>query len=152
MKLSAKTIGVTCAVCSRKIDLKGAISEEWKKCSVCGIFLCPDCINLVSETMNGYCPSTMLFSYPRHKLELENISTDEVLVFAKKIREDGLIGPLIERLFYASSHYEKQTPPSNNTSWSRSDDAITKEELWRRYGLVIVKRRRGKFIMWEKIK
>lgn len=151
IKITTKTIGIKCAVCSRKQELKKAIIEEWKKCKICGLLICPDCILLVNETMNGVCPSTM-FGFSKHKLDLENISTDEVLVFVKKIRRDGLMGHLIEKVFYAPKLSQIIEYDRSKKNKEIEKEAITREELWRRYGLVIVKRHRGKFIMWEKIK
>ena len=104
--------------------------------------------------MEGTCPSYIL-GVDKHQLEPVEISLDEVINYAKRHYLKGTTGEVIERIFY--KHSELSTLESDNYAVEKAKDEENKkvtiqEEVWRKFGLVIVKRASGKFITWEPIK
>ena len=149
MKIDLSTVGISCVACGRKINLEEAIHAGWRQCIQCQFFIDPDCTKIVEETMSGICPS---FSQgvARHPLRLVDVPTEQILIFVKDQHQQGLIGNLIETIFYSSStRLEEPTPPPRGKP--SEVESLTREEIWKRYGLVLVQRARGKFLAWEKV-
>ncbi len=141
-------------VCKKRISVKDAEKNEWKKCVECGNFICPECVSLVNETMGGDCPSSLYLGFPPHKLNLIEISAKEIVSIAKEIYSRGKIGPIIKSIFYSDvrfTQFEDLTHRRKNVLSKEEVKEVIREEIWRKYGRVLVKRSRGKFITWEPI-
>jgi hypothetical protein len=99
--------------------------------------------------MGGVCPS---FSQgvSRHSLQPADIPSEQILIFVKDQYQKGRVGALIDNLFYTKAsalqkpQHESQLPPD-------PEEALTREEIWHRYGLVLVQRSQGKWKTWEKV-
>jgi hypothetical protein len=110
--------------------------------------------------MNGYCPSYIL-GIEKHLMELEPIPTERIIVFAEEFQPTSITADLLEDLFY--DDYKQSSRPfyasvsqsleSEEEKTVTSDSAYAKiqEEHWKSFGFVMTKRKRGKFITWEKI-
>ncbi|MFX1474758.1 MAG: hypothetical protein ACFFCO_04665 [Promethearchaeota archaeon] len=149
MKIDLSTVGISCVACGRKINLEEAIQAGWRQCMQCQFFIDPNCVEIVKETMGGICPS---FSQgvTRHALQPVDVPTEQILIFVKDQYQQGLVGNLIETIFYSSSTRVEEPirPPRSEPS---EGDSLTREEVWKRYGLVLVQRARGKWLAWEKV-
>ena len=99
--------------------------------------------------MSGICPS---FSQgvARHPLQPVDVPTDQILIFVKDQYQQGLVGNLIETIFYSQSTSPEELAPPPRRKPDESE-SLTREEIWKRYGLVLVQRARGKFLAWEKV-
>jgi hypothetical protein len=98
--------------------------------------------------MNGVCPSFSQGVH-RHSLQPADIPSEQILIFVKDQYQQGRVGSLIESLFYSKDlpfH-----PPEPLKPLPTEDDSLTREEIWRRFGLVLVRRTHGKFVTWEQI-
>ncbi len=123
-------------------------------CDVCGTFICPKCLKIVNEEMGGICPSYIL-GFDKHQLDPVEISLDDVINYAKRHYMKGTTGKIIERIFYRHSELlplEASNYEEEQVKEEKSKKVIIQEEVWRKFGLVIVKRASGKFITWEPIK
>jgi len=152
MKLNIRVLYIECMVCSSRVSIRDAEKLEWRKCRICGGFICPDCLELVLREMNGVCPSSIYMGFKPHKMELDEISAQEILILAKEIYSRGRVGPIIKEVFYSDPltvQFEALTFRKKKAK--KRDEAEVREEIWRRYGLVLVKRARGKFVTWEPI-
>lgn len=148
-----KMIAIRCVGHNAKRVVSEAILEGWKTCARCSLFICPQCVRIFREENNNLCPSYHV-GYPSHQMQLENIALEELLLFVRKHAQPE-IGTLIHEVFY---HPETPIPrlseefvlPLSETD-ADTHPATIKEEIWRKYGVVIVKRKRGKFVTWEKL-
>lgn len=123
-------------------------------CDVCGTFICPKCLKIVNDEMNGTCPSYIL-GFNKHQIEPVEISLDDILNYAKRHYRKGKVGKIIERLFYQSLEVgplEEENFEEMQTEEENNKKITIQEEVWKKFGLVIVKRSSGKFITWEPIK
>ncbi len=149
MKLDLSTVGISCVACGTRITLEEAIQKEWHQCLRCQFFIDPHCLGIVQNTMGGVCPS---FSQgvARHSLQAADIPTEQILIFVKDQYQKGHVGALIDSLFYTRpSALKKPQHPSQMES--NSEEPLTREEIWQRFGLVLVQRSQGKWKTWEKV-
>jgi hypothetical protein len=149
LKIDLSTVGISCVACGKKINLEEAIHAGWRQCLPCQFFIDPNCIEIVKETMSGICPS---FSQgvSRHPLQPVDVPTEQILIFVKDQYQQGLVGNLIETIFYHQSTRPEELAPPPREKPSEAE-SLTREEIWKRYGLVLVQRARGKFLAWEKV-
>jgi hypothetical protein len=148
MKLDLSTVGISCVACGTRTTLETAIIEGWQQCLRCHFFIDPPCLHIVRNTMNGVCPSFSQGVH-RHSLQPADIPSEQILIFVKDQYQQGRVGSLIESLFYSKDlpfH-----PPEPLKPLPTEDDSLTREEIWRRFGLVLVRRTHGKFVTWEQI-
>jgi hypothetical protein len=149
MKLDLSTVGITCMACGSRTTLEQAIHDGWHQCVRCQFFVDPQCLEIVHSTMGGVCPS---FSQgvPRHTLQPADIPSEQILIFVKDQYQKGRVGALIDNLFYT-----KPSPlvrPRHDTQLHMSsEEPLTREEIWQRFGLVLVRRAQGKWVAWEKV-
>ncbi|MFX1540549.1 MAG: hypothetical protein ACFFBX_07240 [Promethearchaeota archaeon] len=149
MKLDLSTVGISCVACGTRTTLEHAIQEGWHQCVRCQFFIDPQCFHIVQTTMGGVCPA---FSQgvPRHTLQPADIPSEQILIFVKDQYQKGRVGALIDNLFYTQR--SPLIPPQHDSKYKGlSEEPLTREEIWQRYGLVLVRRAHGKWVTWEKI-
>ena len=84
-----------------------------------------------------------------------------MILFAESNKPEGITAGLLEALFfedeqmgfmpfYAAVEKQKQDESEDEDELSLEPPKI-QEEVWSSFGFVMTKRRRGKFITWEKI-
>ncbi|MFX0168367.1 MAG: hypothetical protein ACFE89_03320 [Candidatus Hodarchaeota archaeon] len=149
MKLDLSTVGISCVACGKRTTLEQAIQSGWHQCLRCQFFIDPQCLHIVQDTMGGICPS---FSQgvTRHGLQRADIPSEQILIFVKDQYQKGRIGALIDSLFYTKP--TPLLPPQHDEpSATITEEPLTREEIWRRYGLVLVRRTQGKWVAWEKV-
>lgn len=149
MKLDLSTVGISCIACGSRTTLEQAIGDGWHQCLRCQFFIDPHCLQIVQSTMSGVCPS---FSQgmSRHTLQPADIPSEQILIFVKDQYQKGRVGALVEDLFYAKT--STLGPPQHESQLQgASEEPLTREEIWQRYGLVLVQRAQGKWKTWEKV-
>ena len=110
--------------------------------------------------MMGTCPS-FIFGIEQHQLSPGPIPVEKVIMFVEQNKPEGITGGLLETLFfedeqmgfmpfYASVEKKREDEPEDEDDLSLEPPKI-QEEMWSSFGFVMTKRRRGKFITWEKI-
>jgi hypothetical protein len=99
--------------------------------------------------MGGVCPS---FSQGvnRHTLQPADIPSEQILIFVKHQYQKGRVGALIDNLFYTKP--TPLVPPLHESQLpTYLEEPLTREEIWQRFGLVLVRRAQGKWVAWEKV-
>ncbi|MFW9832282.1 MAG: hypothetical protein ACFFD8_10965 [Candidatus Thorarchaeota archaeon] len=149
MKLDLSTVGISCVACGTRTTLEQAIQKGWHQCLRCQFFIDPHCLHIVESTMSNICPS---FSQgvSRHTIQTADIPSDQILIFVKDQYQKGRIGGLIESLFY-TKHSTLGLSRHENLPPETAEEPLTREEIWKRYGLVLVQRDHGKWKAWEKV-
>lgn len=163
MKLNPQTIAIRCAGDNKRTTLEQAVLDGWKICERCKLFICPDCITEFQKNMNDQCPS-FVFGFAPHPMNMQQIPVEHIILFAEARSSHMITGGLIQQIFYDKEMMFHQPFSSslgslnnNNKSISEKktsemeDLEIIREETWRKFGTVLVKRKRGKFAAWEKI-
>ena len=154
------TVAVRC-VADGKVELiTNAVLKEWKQCRTCSYIICKEClVEFLSFDYDGTgakCPGST-FRRGVHKLDVGEIRLDEILkiVQKKQLRPAG--GILLERAFYSRPKIQKSLEDSLDTTMVMSlsiadgPGVIVRQEEWSSMGSVIVKRNRGKYVMWERL-
>lgn len=148
MKLDLSTVGISCVACGTRTTLEEAIHAGWQQCLRCQFFIDPKCLQMVKTTMGGTCPS---FSQgvSHHQIQPADIPSERILIFVKDQYQQGRVGALIDSLFYTKPITPITTQPLQPLP--PDDESLTREEIWRQYGLVLVRRSHGKWVTWEKV-
>lgn len=149
MKLDLSTVGISCVACGTRTTLEEAIQTGWQQCQRCQFFIDPNCIRIVETTMKGTCPSFGQ-GFSRHTLQPADIPSEQILIFVREEYQQGRVGELINSLFYTkpAKQAELASPPRLLPA---EEESLTREEVWRRYGLVLVRRLHGRWATWEKV-
>ena len=160
--ITTSTVSVRCAGHNGRVTLKEAIDSGWRMCRICRSFICPSCIQEFDFKMGGTCPS-FIFGVDQHMLSPGPIPVEEVMLFVETNKQEGFTGDLLESLFFEDEQmgfvpfYAAIDNKKPQTKTEKEEIELTKEppkiqeEMWSSFGFVMTKRRRGKFITWEKI-
>jgi len=158
--ITTSTVSIRCAGHNGRATLKEAVEEGWRMCRICRSFICPKCIQEFDFKMMGKCPS-FIFGMDEHQLSPGPIPVEKIILFAEENKPEGITGELLEALFFEDEQmgfmpfYTEVT--NSNDEEEEEDDELSleppkiQEENWASFGFVMTKRRRGKFITWEKI-
>ena len=157
--ITTSTVSVRCAGHNGRVTLKEAVEAGWRMCRVCRSFICPKCIEEFDLKVNGLCPS-FIFGIEEHQLSPGPIPVEEVILSVENNKKEGITGGLLESLFFEDEQMgfmpfyatvnAKEEEEEDEENLSLEPTKI-QEEMWSSYGFVMTKRRRGKFITWEKI-
>ena len=159
--ITTSTVSVRCAGHNGRATLKEAIEAGWRMCRICKSFICPNCIQEFDLKMNGTCPS-FIFGIEKHDMSPGPIPVEEVILFVESNKSEGITAPLLEALFfedeqmgfipfYAAVDKKKPDKAKPETEEGTTELPKIQEENWKSFGFVMTKRRRGKFVTWEKI-
>ena len=157
--ITTTTVSVRCAGHNGRATLKEAVEAGWRMCRVCRSFICPKCIDEFDLKMKGTCPS-FIFGMEQHQLSPGPIPVEEVILFVESNKKEGITGGLLEALFYEDEQMgfmpfyaavEKKKEKEEEEEDLSLEPSKIQEEMWSSFGFVMTKRRRGKFITWEKI-
>ena len=144
-------VSIRCLGHGGSMLLSEAVLEGWKMCSECNLFVCPTCAEVFAAEKDGLCPG----SHGRrpHQMELVDIPTDEVLLFVQHAVEAPKVGPLVYDVFFRERSFEIEpygatlSRPEHRTPID-DPEALVRREHWKRYGVVMVKRSRGRYVTW----
>ena len=151
MPTDISLISIRCLGHGGNMLLSEAILEGWKMCNECHLFLCPTCAEAFRDEKGGTCPGSQ--GRREHKMDLAEIPSDEVILFVQHAIEAPRLGPLVYEVFFRGRSVEldpyggvrpqaeRRTPPDDPL-------AILRREDWKRYGVVMVKRKRGRYVTW----
>ena len=152
MPADVALVSIRCLGHGGSMLLSEAILEGWKMCNHCHLFICPSCTEAFEAEKGGACPGSQ--ATERHTMDLVEIPTDEVLLFVQRAIEAPQLGPLVYDVFFRGRSVqvdplgtavhppvERRTPPDDPL-------AVLRREDWKRYGVVMVKRRRGRYVTW----
>jgi len=135
-----------------QVALADAALEGWKYCRKCHGFICPKCIESFRRNAEGQCPGSLTTGHD-HPMELDELPYDAILRFTRRALSAPEVSPLLYELFFRHLQDEFEPLRVTESREEPQDDPVSvlRREQWRRYGLVLVKRRRGKYITWEQV-
>ncbi len=152
MARDVSVVSIRCLGHGGAASLSEAVLNGWRMCERCHLFICPDCAKAFEEEREGICPGSQTIG--RHKMQLVDIPTDEVLLFVQHSVEAPSTGPLVYEVFFRGKAVELDPFASAVSAVRRrpppTDDplAVLRREHWKRFGAVMVKRRRGRYVTW----
>ncbi|MHA1220768.1 MAG: hypothetical protein ACTSQB_03450 [Candidatus Heimdallarchaeota archaeon] len=157
--ITTSTVSVRCAGHNGRMTLREAVAAGWRMCRICRSFICPKCIQEFDFKVGGVCPS-FIFGIENHQLSPGPIPVEEVILFVEQNKPEGITAGLLETLFFEDEQMGFMpfyASVDKNAEKEEADDDLNlepakiQEEMWASFGFVMTKRRRGKFITWEKI-
>ncbi|MHA1983874.1 MAG: hypothetical protein ACW967_05935 [Candidatus Hodarchaeales archaeon] len=156
----ASDIAVRCVADGRIDIMINAVMKEWKQCETCSYIICKDCIEEFSQykTESGsvICPGSS-FRRKNHTMALKDIQTEEILLIAKKRQIKPATGVLIQKAFFQPQKTQSSLEESIDETMimlmneNINQNVTVKHEEWSNMGSVLVKRNRGKYLMWERL-
>jgi len=157
--ITTSTVSVRCAGHNGRMTLREAVAAGWRMCRICRSFICPKCIQEFDFKVGGVCPS-FIFGIENHQLSPGPIPVEEVILFVEQNKPEGITAGLLETLFFEDEQMGFMpfyASVDKNVEGEEADDDLNlepakiQEEMWASFGFVMTKRRRGKFVTWEKI-
>ena len=156
----ADTVAVRCVADGRVDYIRNAVAQEWKQCKICNYIICNACIDEYQQykSDNGtiVCPGSY-FRRDIHNMDLNPVKLDEILLVAQKKQIKPATGLLIQRAFYQAKKQQSSLVDTLDDSMifqiTPADESgiSVRQEEWMNMGSVIVKRKRGKYVMWERL-
>lgn len=153
-------IAVRCVADGRIDIMTNAVMKDWKQCEICSYIICKDCIEEFSQykSENGsiICPGSS-FRRKNHNLSLKEIQMEEILLVAKKKQIKPATGMLIQKAFFQPEKTQTSLEDSIDETMilllneNINQNVTVKQEEWSNMGSVLVKRNRGKYLMWERL-
>ncbi len=145
-------VSLRCMGCSNHIDVEEAVRRDWKTCERCHFFVCPECLADL-----GTDPVCLSYACQRlgRKMQVGSIPVEKVLFFAGREARSTDPDGLLYRLFYEENEnldlpFTLVEVPEPEVE-AQLGPLTVQEEVWKSHRLVVTKRRRGKFVSWEKI-
>lgn len=146
--------GVRCAGHGGEASLADAALEGWKYCRTCHGFICPRCIERFRVEADGMCPGSTTTG-SQHPMDIDELPYDEVVRFARQALKAEELSPVLYELFFRELQDEIQPIRALHEEPEEEEDdttSVLRREHWRRYGMVLVKRRRGRYVTWEQVR
>ena len=148
-----REIAIRCQACNQRCDLEDAVKRGWRACACCGSFVCDLCLNDFGESFP--CLSSVCLSQNR-LFDPEPIPVDRVVVFARAQQLLEMEDSFLSRLFFEDvvgrgiEPYALQAVREEDRG-DGDDQTRVRTETWQGHHLVITRRRRGKFVTWERV-
>ncbi|MHA1305012.1 MAG: hypothetical protein ACTSQE_03500 [Candidatus Heimdallarchaeaceae archaeon] len=139
---------IRCAFCNEKQTIKEAVLDGWKLCNGCQLVFCKKCIREYKES--GRCPGSVYTI--EHKTMFSKLPIKELRSVARELTRREKEGKFISRLFFDRDVFRiDMTVPRKKDEVDDFKIIRFREEQWRKFGTVLVKRKDGKFISWGQI-
>jgi len=141
-------IYVRCAGCGITKKLSNAVMDDWKFCQICSMIFCSDCAAKILH--NALCLGSK-YTKP-HKAKFDLLPVEEILSFGEDLQRGAKEGKYISKFFYTNKtkiFIQKRKKPI--VSPEEAMIIRYRQEQWKKFGTVLVKRKDGKFITWGQI-
>jgi hypothetical protein len=156
LQANIREIAIRCQACGTRCDLVDAVKCGWRSCTHCGTFLCHDCLTDLGDA--SPCMSAVCMAAHR-RFSSAPIPVDRILVFARSQQVLEMENSFLDRMFFAhdatrvGQAYNLRPVAGDAAGATPGDDALAhvQTETWRGHHLVITRRRRGKFVTWERV-
>ena len=129
--------------------LKESALEGWEICNGCQLVFCNDCKDQAESEV--ICPGSVYFT--EHKPYFTLLPVEQIMDLAEDFHKDPKEGKYIRKLFYEDE--KKKIELLKGEEKIQDEEAYRmirfREEQWRKFGTVLVKRKDGKFITWGQI-
>ncbi len=140
---------IRCAFCNKKENIVNAVLDGWVLCNGCQFIFCDECQKKYEN--NDRCPGS-LYSLD-HKPAFSPIPIEDIEEVAESMKKTDQHGKYIARLFYNKSKLPLELGADDSTAKMEETFRILRfrEEQWKKFGIVLVKRKDGKFVSWGQI-
>ncbi len=140
---------IRCTFCNTMTSLKDAALEGWEVCEKCQLVFCTGCKNTTSP--DELCPGSVYTS--EHKAEFVFLPVEQIIETAKEIEKKPKEGEYISKIFFKEEKKKIELLKSQKKKDKMADFSIIRfrEEQWKKFGSVLVKRKDGKFFAWGQI-
>jgi len=130
-------------------SLKDAVLEGWEACEKCQLVFCVECKNRTST--DELCPGSVYTS--EHKVDFVLLPVDQIIESAKEIEKKPKEGEYISKIFFNEDRKKIELLKSQKKKDRIADFSVVRfrEEQWKKFGTVLVKRKDGKFLTWGQI-
>jgi len=147
-ELEAIQYYIRCAFCNSTKMLKEAALEGWEICHGCQLVFCVDCKKNLEEEI---CPGSVYTT--KHNIIFGLLPLEQIIDLADEIQKKPKEGKYISKIFFddEKKKIELLKKKKNQTKANEYEIIRFREEQWRKFGTVLVKRKDGKFLTWGQI-
>ena len=140
---------IRCALCNKMNTLKESALEGWELCNGCQLVFCIDCKNQAEN--EAMCPGSVYFT--EHKSYFTLLPVEQIMDLAEDFQKDPKEGKYIRKLFFDDEKKKIELLKGEKKVQDEEAYRMTRfrEEQWRKFGTVLVKRKDGKFLTWGQI-
>ena len=140
---------IRCAFCNSMNTLKEAALDGWEMCRGCQLVFCTNCKKENEE--EKMCPGSVYTT--KHKQMLGLLPVEQIIDIAKDIQRDPKEGKYISKIFFEDERKKIRLLEGKEKKEDNFGLSIIRfrEEQWRKFGTVLVKRKDGKFITWGQL-
>ncbi len=140
---------IRCTFCNVKVPLKEAALEGWEVCQKCQLVFCVECKTSVDE--NLHCPGSVYTT--EHKAAFQLLPVEQILETATMMEQPVKKGQYISKIFFDDERRKIDLLRKEQNKKGPIDFSIIRfrEEQWKKFGTVLVKRKDGKFLTWGQI-
>jgi hypothetical protein len=129
--------------------LKDAALEGWEVCNRCQLVFCNECKKANEE--EEICPGSVYTT--KHKSNFGLLPVEQIIETANSIEKQPKESKYISKIFFEDERKKIEVLRKNKKKKDPADFSIVRfrEEQWRKFGTVLVKRKDGKFLTWGQI-
>lgn len=133
--------------CNELKTLKDAALEGWEICNACQLLFCNDC---KEKNKNEQICLGSVYTQ-NHKPLFSMLPIEQILEIGKDIDRKPKEGRFISKIFFDDEKKKIELTKKKEVPIEDFDIIRFREEQWRKFGSVLVKRKDGKFLTWGQI-
>ncbi len=131
------------------VPLKEAAMGSWEVCQGCQLVFCVKCKNSAKE--QEFCPGSVYTI--KHEALFQLLPVEQILETAQEIEKPEKTGNYISKIFFDDERKKIELLRKEKNKKEPIDFSVFRfrEEQWRKFGTVLVKRKDGKFLTWGQL-
>ncbi len=139
---------IRCTFCNQMKTLRDAALEGWEVCDRCQLVFCNEC---KKNTEEEFCPGSVYTT--KHTASFGLLPIEQIIETANNIEKQPKESKFISKIFFEKEKKKIEILKSNKKKKEPADFSIVRfrEEQWRKFGTVLVKRKDGKFLTWGQL-
>ncbi len=140
---------IRCAFCNSLMMLKEAALGGWEVCNGCQLVFCSKCKNEYKSL--EVCPGSVYVS--EHKPIFDLLPIEQIFDLSMQMQRKPKEGRFVPKIFFEDEKTKVNIIENKSKQKQEMDFSIVRfrEEQWRKFGTVLVKRKDGKFLTWGQI-
>ena len=129
--------------------LKEAALEGWEVCNGCQLVFCSNCKEEYAKLES--CPGSVYVQ--EHRPSFDLLPIEQIFELSKEIQRKPKEGRFVSKIFFEDEKTKLDIIENKDKKKIETDFSIVRfrEEQWRKFGTVLVKRKDGKFLTWGQI-
>jgi hypothetical protein len=128
------------------VSLKEAAMGGWEVCQGCQLVFCGSCKKSAKD--QEFCPGSVYTV--KHESLFQLLPVEQILETAHGIDRPEKTGSYISKIFFDDEKKKIELLKKDKKKKEPIDFSVYRfrEEQWRKFGTVLVKRKDGKFLTW----